>query len=231
MTDTVEDTKVTEEAVEERTEEQIAENLYGDKSEKQDETLKTDEPKEESDKETQQDETKAEQEETADEKKPQELVLELSKDSPLDQTYVDAVLEYAKENGKTQEEASEILLHKEDAVLDHISDQDTKMNLEADAGLKMLASDPLLGGDNFEKSQELARKPLNDERFVSKEDRPALMEFLEKTRLQDNPIFFKMLNSMGKAMSDASYLKDGAPVARKKTMEERWYGDKAATKE
>jgi len=168
-----------------------------------------------------------EQEEKVDDKKPIEFKLELSKDSPLDQEYIEAVVEWAKENGKSPEEAKEVLAHKEDAVLDYLEDQQEKLKLQTDEWVKDVKDDPVIGRDKFDESQALAQKPLNDPRFVSEEDRPMLMEFLKKTNLDKHPIFFKMLRSMGSAMSDDKYEKSETPAPRKMTQEERWYGEQA----
>lgn len=220
-----------------RTEAEIAENLYGDKQEKTEEAA--DKREDESGKEelSQQEEVKTseesenqeskEREETVDGEESKEIVLELSKDSPLDDSYVEAVKKWAEDNDKSPEEAKEALLLKEGAVLDYIADQEEKVNLEAEKWVKDVASDPVLGGDNFEKSQAIARKPLNDTRFVSEADRPELIEFLNKSKLDSHPIFFKMLHAMGSAMSNDAYIKATQPPKRKTTMEERFYGDKA----
>jgi hypothetical protein len=222
--------KVDEELVEDKakTPEEIAESLF-DKTDK--EEVKEDEVKKEDEAEVDADDAKQddEQEETDDKKEPKELELSLSKDSPLDEGYIEAILEYAKENGKSQEEAQEILTHKEDAVSDFMVDTKAKADTEADEGLKDLKAKY---GVKFEEAQELALKPYKDPRFVGDSDeQKRIVDFVLKTRLADDPVFFEWSRKIGLAMSDDTYLKGNTPVKKKLTMEEKFYGKEAANKE
>lgn len=222
---TVEEPKIeSTEEVEKTAEEVQAEKFYG----KPEEEAQAPE-KEQEDSPEVQDETKDsdEQEETADETKPQELELELSKDSPLDQSYVDGVLKFAKENDLSQEEAQNILQDKEDAVTDFIKDQNEAIEAKAKEGRETIAKDPIMGLDKFEESQAIARSILTDRRFVPEEDEEALTQALDNARALDNPIIFRMLYKIGKAAQDDKYLKATDPVTKKKSMAERWYGDQA----
>jgi len=228
--ETVEDVKDNEEAIEQVvTPEEAAEKLF-DNSKAEGADVKPDEEevKEEDQKDADQSEESTEQaeeqEETTEEKKPEELELSLSKDSPLDQGFIDGVAEFAKENELSNEDAQQILTHKEDAVLDYIEDGKVKLNSQADVWLKEIKSDPVLGGDNFEKSQQMALKPLNDPRFVREEDKQEMNKFLADTRIVDNPLVFRLFNSVGMAMSDDTYLHGTKPVTRKPTAEELFYG-------
>jgi len=232
MTDEIKDEVVTEEV---KTPEEIAEKMF-DKSENEGEDVTPkDEDKSAETQEAEGQEEKAEaeqaeeQEETTEETKPLELELSLSKDSPLDEGYIEAVKEFAKENELSQDEAQGILSHKEDAVLDYIEDGKAKLNTQADESLKVMKAKY---GDKFNEAQEMALKPLKDPRFIGDgEDEQKLHDFMKETRVIDNQIFFEMFKKIGEAMSDDKYLKASTPTAKPKSREERFFGSQAANKE
>ena len=212
----VEETKA--EVVEEKT---IEEKFYGkeeDEKAQDSESPSVEEVEEKSDPDQE-----GEQEETAVDKK-QELEITLSKDSPLDQGYVDAIKEYAKDNDLSNEAAQEILTHKEDAVLDYLEDQDAKRISLADEGLKGMKAKY---GDEFTEAQELALKPFKDPRFIG-EDGDALHKVLVEERLIDNEVVFEWAKRVGMAMSDDKYVSGNTPAKKATTREERFYGKQAA---
>jgi type III secretory pathway component EscV len=234
MTDEVKNQDEEEVVVEERTKEQIADNLY-DNTDKKDEVA--DESKEVEDKEDQEKSTEKEEEVAEDaeskeqeekvEKEPVELELTLSKDSLLEDSDLTDHLEYAKEKELSQEVAQELLEQKEAAVLLDRERQSEVLRIESDEWAKEIMTDKRLGGAKFEESQKIARKPLDDSRFVNPEDREQLDSFLKKTNLADHPIFFRLLHGVGEAMSDGEFVKGAEPIKRKLSTEEKFYGEQA----
>lgn len=241
-----EEVKETEEVKEEVSEESIKDKMYPDKSEKDEtpEDKKDEETKEEKketdaeeEKETDAEEEKAddeeksedkskEQEETKEEKE-QELELTLSKDSPLNEESLEKMLEFAKENKLSNDEAQLYLELKEEGASEILDGQVTEKKAIVEKWDKDMKSHKEFGGDDYEEHQVISRKVLD--RFDVDGE---LTKFFDETGLWNNPALFSFRHALGMAMSDDKFV-DGKPkiVKQEKSMKENWYPNEVTKKE
>ncbi len=201
----------TEEVV--KTEEQLAKAMYPDPAEEEkgqeaevDEETKTEKetPKEEAKEEA------GEQEETKD-GEDQEIKLTLSKDSPLDDSALDAVKEFAKANDIPEKAAQAMLERDEAAATSRVEQQQADLDASVADWTKKIEGHPEYGGDKLEAATLIAIRPLK--KFGGEE----IDAFLEKTGFSNHPAVFDYHYKIGQAMGDDNFVKGGQPPAGPKT--------------
>lgn len=151
------------------------------------EAAKTDPPKEEP----------AKAEPPKEEKKPDaEIKYDLKAPETLSKESVEAVLNFAKENKLSNEQAQKIL--DRDAVMTHNFIETQKRELETRQAewINRAKADPELGGDKINENVELSKRVL--QRFGS----PELTEVLESTGVGNYPELVRVFARIGRAMGE-----------------------------
>lgn len=196
-----ETTEVKEEVVEEvvKTESEVAKDTYQDKTKTEEVKEETEiEPKKEAPKEEAK-EDKGEQEET--EGREDNVTLTLSKDSPLDDTALKNVTEFAKENKLTQEAAQAILEREESAESSRAEKQLADHDVLVTDWTKKIEDHPTYGGDKLKEATLIANRPLV--KFGSEE----MTAFLETSGFSNHPAVFEYHHKLGLAMGDDGFIK------------------------
>ena len=144
--------------------------------------------------------------------------LKLPEDALLKETALKDVVEFAKENKLSNEQAQSILEKQNQAVSEYIEGLNQEQAKQSDAWKEEVINDKVLGGDNLEKTTKIATNVL--ERFASEE----LISILRDTGYGNNPELVKFLYSIGNTMQPDTLILPKAK-ASSKTIEEVFYGN------
>jgi hypothetical protein len=170
-------------------------------------------------KESEDEKEQEESEGAKDEGKDTDYNLELSEDSLLDNSSVEDVMSFAKENNLSKTQAQEVLSKQEAAVQKW---KDEQLNLHQDSinnWREEVINDRDYGGENLQANSEKAKRVV--ERFGSE----GFKDLLRDSSYGDNPEVFKFLVRVGKAM-DSDVLHQGKGQGRpSKSLEELFYGN------
>lgn len=143
-----------------------------------------------------------------------EIALELSDDSPLEDSVLEDIKAIAKEKGLTQEQATALLAREDKAARAKI--ESTKGLI--DSWKQAVTADKEIGGDNLPVAVE------NAKRVLEKYGSPDLKKGLDETGLGNHPELVRMLSRIGKAMADDSFVKSAASGKQQKSIEDVLYG-------
>ena len=210
--------EIQEEVIEEKTQEQMSKDMYPDdvKEEAKEETKEESKKEETEDKagdktkeESQEkDEETGEQEETEKEEA-EAITLSLSKDSPLTEDQLTNLTEFAKENELPQDLAQLMLAREVAAASSFAEKQESDLQASLAEGYKVIENHPVYGGENLEKAQLVANRPLE------KYGNEAITEALTERKLINDPAIFEFMHKLGLAMGDDQFVK-GDQIKEKK---------------
>jgi hypothetical protein len=145
--------------------------------------------------------------------------LELNKESLLDNSNVEDVVSFAKENNLTKDQAQQLLSKQEELLVKYAQSELDKYEAQLDAWREEVIKDPVMGGDNLKKTTENARravKAFGDDQFIN---------LLNETGYGDNPEVVKFLSKIGALMEDDNLILPSAKAERQnKPMHEYFYG-------
>lgn len=151
---------------------------------------------------------------------PEKYDLKLPEGALLDPSRVEKIQSFAKEKGLSNEQAQDLLNSENEAVSSFHSAQQEQLVRAREDWKKQVLEDKELGGDNLNKSVELAHRALN--KFGS----DALKDQLEKSGLGNHPELVRAFARIGKAMSEDKIIQSGnSSSGNRKSYEETFYGN------
>lgn len=160
----------------------------------------------------------------ADPPKPEELKLELPKDSKLAQADVDKIASFAKEQGLSPDAAKALLARESAEAAGRQQAAVEQMKAQSDAWKQEILADPEMGGDNAAKAADFAHS------FAKKYWSESFLNELEKTGLGNHPELMRGFYRAGKAMSPDTFKGGGLPPAKPKgSVEDRLYDNTPKT--
>lgn len=145
---------------------------------------------------------------------PEKYELTLPEGSQLTAQDVEKTTAIAKEWGLSNEEAQELLNVRHEAVSEYVN----RANKEIGSWLGKAKSDKEIGGDNFGKNAELAKRVVD--RFGTEEFKKALND----TGLGNHPELVRIFAKIGRSISEDTLVHPGTKVVPSKSMEEVFYG-------
>lgn len=148
---------------------------------------------------------------------PKEIKLELSKDSALTNEELQAVSDYAKEKGLSQEDAQKLLDMREESVQRFREGQTALVEERKTNWLNDLKADKELGGENFATSVSEASRVVKQ--FFSEE----FQKDLENSGLGNYKEFVRGFARIGKLVSDDKMVKGGVRSGGEKSLESYFY--------
>lgn len=146
--------------------------------------------------------------------------LKAGEDSYLDDEQVKAVESYAKDKKLTKEQAEEILNRENAAVKSFYEKQHQQFKTAQEQWVEEIKKDPELGGDNFSKNAEFAKRAV--EKFAT----PKFKEQLEQSGYGNHPELVRVFARIGKLISDDKMVTPGTSVSGSRSYEEIFYGKK-----
>ena len=150
---------------------------------------------------------------------PNEVVLKLPDGSLLKPESIDQISAYAKEKGFNQEQTQALINRESETLSAFASAQKEQFEATKETWKTEAMADKEIGGQNFTKSVELAKRALD--RFGE----GGLGELLDQTGFGNHPAVLKAFARIGQAMSEASIDKpNGFTPAAKKSASEMLYG-------
>lgn len=155
-------------------------------------------------------ESAATEDKPAEEQPAAEVELKLELKDGVSEEDVSEVLEFAKENKLSQEAAQKILDSRSALQSKFANAQAQALSNAIESWKTEVKNDPEIGGDNFQKSIELANLTIShyDKEFKT---------VLDKTGLGNHPKVLRLLARIGKDLQDDSLVKNknhGAPESR-----------------
>jgi hypothetical protein len=165
------------------------------------------------------DDKKQDDKEAAEEEKEVSYKLELREESLLDNSVVETVTVFAKENNLSNEQAQQ-LLDQQDQLIQNFQDsqRETYEDMLED-WRNTVINDKELGGDNLNATATKAQRVTST--YASEE----LIDLLRQTGYGDHPEVVKFLAKIGEAMGDDS-VETGKFAKKEQTFEEAFYGNK-----
>lgn len=158
--------------------------------------------------------------EAAKNKPPEKYELKIPEGSLLKPEEVDKISAYAKAKGLSNDAAQAILEQRSEAVSEYHASQEAEHKGIVETWAKTSSADKELGGDNFAKNAEIAK------RVYTRFGNPVLGEFLDKTGYGNHPEVLRVFYRIGLAMTNDSFVPAGGPAGESKGMEELFYGPK-----
>lgn len=149
---------------------------------------------------------------------PEKYDLKLPEGALLDSVALEEISQYAKEKGYTQEQAQELLVRENDAVLDYMERSQESHKAQVMKWKQDVMADKEIGGEQFNINIEYAHRVL--QKYAPKE----FVETLEKTGYGNHPLLVKTFVAIGKAMQPDKIVKSDS-IANTKTYEELFYGN------
>jgi hypothetical protein len=151
---------------------------------------------------------------------PESYDLKLPEGALLKPEAVAKVAEFAKANQLTQAEAQAVLERENTAIAAYVEEKQKEVETLSTKWVEEVKSDKELGGDNFAKTAEMARRAID--RFA-----PEIKEDLNRTGLGNHPGFVRFAYRIGKAMADDTFISGNQPPRQPKSIAEVFYGDSA----
>jgi hypothetical protein len=164
--------------------------------------------------------TKAEEEKTDVTDTEIEYKLSLGDGSYLDDSFVQEVTNFAKENKLTPEAAQKMLSTQEATLAKIILKAEEAEEAMIENWKQEVISDPKIGGANLVATAEAARRAIA--KFGSEE----VTKMLNETGYGNNPHVVKFLSNIGKAMDNDSLVIGNSTLQSAKKVEELFYGAK-----
>lgn len=155
---------------------------------------------------------------------PEKYELKLPEGSALEEGHIDAVAEYAKQLGLSNEKAQE-LLERDGATLASFQErQQAEYDKMADGWAMELKNDKKYGGDNFNKTVEQAKRAFD--RFAT----GGLREAVKSLRWGNHPEVLKTFSDIEERLGDDSFVHPdiAAGPAHEMAPEDVFYGSKTS---
>jgi len=150
---------------------------------------------------------------------PEKYDLKLPEGSPLKADAIDKIAAIAKERGLSNEEAQAELNKESELIGTYVKGQAVEADTVKEGWIAEAKSDKEIGGDNFAKSAETAK------RVVKRFGTEAFEKALNETGLGNHPEAVRVFTRIGKAMSEDQLVLPGTQPAPRKSLEETLYGD------
>lgn len=147
-----------------------------------------------------------------------EVKLKLPENSTLDPDHVDKVEAFAKAQGLSSEQAQALLERESESHASFVAEAEQTMEKTKAAWLEEVKADPVIGGENLNRSAELAKRVVK--RFGSEQ----FIADLNKTGFGNHPGLVHFCFNVGNAMSEDQIVMGGAKTPTKKSIEETFYG-------
>jgi len=144
--------------------------------------------------------------------------LKLPDNSTLDPAHVGKIEAFAKAQGLSGEQAQALLNRESDSYGLFVEEAEQTMKQTTTQWLEEFKADPEIGGDNANRSAELAKrvvKRYGSEKFASD---------LNASGFGNHPELIRFAVNVGNAMSEDQLVLGGAKSPTKKTIEETFYG-------
>lgn len=146
--------------------------------------------------------------------------LKLSEDSVIDDKKLDEILAYSKERGLSKEEAQKLLDMVDSPAREYAKKVQEDFEAKKATWREEIKSDKEIGGDNFGKSVELAKRVI--ERFADE----SFKEQLDETGLGDHPGLVRIFSRIGSKMGEDTLVRSTKEVSPSpKTFEDVFYGE------
>lgn len=158
-------------------------------------------------------------EDKTEDKKTEEIVLKTPENSDLTQAEIDEVLNLAKENNLTQEQAQKIVDARASSISGYVSRTMEKHKEQVAAWADSVKSDKELGGENYKKTIELSR------RAIDKYASPALKKALDESGYGNHPELVRVFKRFGETISDSKMVHGSKSAATPKFAHEVFYGE------
>lgn len=221
----------TESGAEAKTEKSTADALYdkesNDAKAKADADAKADSEKVEGDGQSD-DETQKEPEENKDKqetdkeeenKVPEKYELKVPEGSQLNKDDIEEIESYAKDQGFSNEQAQKLVDRDFKNRARFVESQQAQLQETTQQWGEQVKTDKEIGGEKFNESVSLAKQVLK--RFGSDE----LRTQLDKTGFGNHPELVRVFSRIGRSMDSDKLMKTGDAPARKKSIEEVFYGE------
>lgn len=134
-----------------------------------------------------------------------------------DATVIGRVEEFAKANKLTQEQAQAHLDKTVGELLSYREKVSSDIQRTVEGWQTATKADKEIGGESLVRSLELSKKVIT--RFGS----PELVDYLDKTKLGDNPEFIRIFKRIGEAMKEDDFIQPGSEQGNKKTGADKFY--------
>lgn len=152
-------------------------------------------------------------------KAPEKYELKLEKDSLLTKDQVEEIEAFSKQQGFSNDQAQELLNREEKLLTGYKETLHEEFEQKTKQWLEDIKADKQLGGDNFKKNIEQAKRVVD--RFATQEFKNALNE----SGFGNHPELVRTFVKIGEAMSEDTYEKNSADQQpAKKTMADKFYG-------
>ena len=152
---------------------------------------------------------------------PDKYEIKLPDGSPLDPAIVQEVETYAKANKLTNEQAQAVLNRDSATVANFIKSGQEKLKSDAGKFVTELKADPEIGGENFTRSVEVAKRVVDS--FAT----PKLKQILNETGLGNHPEIVRVFAKIGLNMSEDRFVQAGsATVKTERSAADRLFGNK-----
>ena len=146
---------------------------------------------------------------------PEKYDLKAKEGSFLQDGALERTISYAKEWGLSNEEAQELLDQQADAIADYVE----AGKKQAQGWLENAKKDKELGGDNWSKSEALAK------RGYDKHVHPELNHIMQETGLANHPEVIRFFARLGSSMADDTVIPAGSqPGKKERSTAELFYG-------
>lgn len=152
---------------------------------------------------------------------PTEYKLELPEGSLLDQAALEAVTDFAKSKGLSEEVAKEMLTREGTLLSSFVDNQKTQFVEVRKNWVESIKKDKEFGGDKFNEHAELAKRTLKE--FADDE----FIKGLDDTGYGDNPALFRFLVKAGKKLGimNSGLVKSNVQASAPKEDYELFYGN------
>lgn len=151
---------------------------------------------------------------------PEKYDLKLADGAKLDPAYIESFSAFAKERKMTQEQAQEYLNREASAVDTYAQKQEKEFEALKSTWIEEIKSDSELGGEQFAKNVELAKRAL--EKFGTQK----FIQDLDATGYGNHPELVRIFSRIGKLIAEDKMVTPGANSGGQKSYEDIFYGQK-----
>lgn len=153
---------------------------------------------------------------------PEKYDFKMPEDSSLDKGYAERIAaeveKTARKQGLTNAEAQKLLDSEHKKFASFVEHQQEQLKVRSSEWVEELKSDPKIGGENFKRSAELAKRVM--QRYGSE----SLLNKLDESGLGNHPDLVRFVVAVGNAMSEDQLVIGGNTVAGSKDPAEVLYG-------
>jgi len=151
-----------------------------------------------------------------------DIKLEIAKDSSLEESDISDIIQFAKDNELSQEQA-QAFLEREDSILKGMADyQQSELEKQSTEWLNSAKTDEEIGGKNFDGNVEAAYQAL--EEFGNDEFR----QLLDQTQLGNHPEVIRAFAKIGKMIQDDNFVKPGQEPVKEPSLVDIFYPQEKA---